>query len=360
MNPIYDIAIVGGGPAGSAAAITAARYGVRVLLLERGDFPRQKVCGEFVSAESLELLSELLGDSRILASAPPLRSVRICIDGQEAEQRITPPARALTRLEMDRLLWEQAAASGADSRTGVTVRRVTRTSEGFTLETSSGSFAARAMINATGRWSELSRTRPSLDRWIGIKAHFSGATINDAVELHFAGADYCGLQPIGGGHINVCAMLRPHGGTTFQAIFERFPELARRSRDWHQIGAIVRTSPLFFRSAEPVHDDILQCGDAAAFVDPFAGDGISLALQSGKLAAQTLLPLVSEAGTLVDCARAYESEYKGRFGRVFSSAARIRRTIEAPQLVRWAAMQLFRLPAVSAAVMAATRAKAIG
>jgi flavin-dependent dehydrogenase len=57
---MYDLIVVGGGPAGTSAAITCARHGARVLLLERGQFPRHKVCGEFVSAESLELLSDLL------------------------------------------------------------------------------------------------------------------------------------------------------------------------------------------------------------------------------------------------------------------------------------------------------------
>ena len=56
----YDLAIIGGGPAGTSAAISAARQGARVLLLERGRFPRHKVCGEFVSAESLTLLKDLL------------------------------------------------------------------------------------------------------------------------------------------------------------------------------------------------------------------------------------------------------------------------------------------------------------
>ena len=60
MADVYDLIVVGGGPAGESAAITAVRGGARVVLLERGKFPRHKVCGEFVSAESLELLSSLL------------------------------------------------------------------------------------------------------------------------------------------------------------------------------------------------------------------------------------------------------------------------------------------------------------
>src|SRR5215475_14451205 len=69
---MYDLAVVGGGPAGTSAAITAAGYGATVLLLEKGSFPRSKVCGEFVSAEALALLASLLGSRDLVARAPRL------------------------------------------------------------------------------------------------------------------------------------------------------------------------------------------------------------------------------------------------------------------------------------------------
>src|SRR5581483_12063229 len=84
VKRVYDLAVAGGGPAGTAAAITAARFGARVLLLEQGRFPRQKVCGEFVSAESLELLQRLLtADTAGLAMmerAPRIRTARLFLD----------------------------------------------------------------------------------------------------------------------------------------------------------------------------------------------------------------------------------------------------------------------------------------
>ena len=78
-RPEFDIAVIGGGPAGTAAAITAARLGARVVLFEAGEFPRQKVCGEFVSAESLGVLRDLLrhtseADNRSRKLLPSYRS----------------------------------------------------------------------------------------------------------------------------------------------------------------------------------------------------------------------------------------------------------------------------------------------
>src|SRR6516165_2905198 len=90
-RPQYDLIVAGAGPAGSACAITAARSGVRVLLLEKDRFPRHKVCGEFVSSESLELLRELVGE-RNLPSQTQVNSARVFLDGKCLAFPIAPEA----------------------------------------------------------------------------------------------------------------------------------------------------------------------------------------------------------------------------------------------------------------------------
>src|SRR5713226_2277551 len=91
---MYDLIVIGGGPAGTSAAITAARSGARVLLLERGRFPRHKVCGEFVSAESLDLLAELLNSqyAALLHDAIRIPRARLYLDGRVLETTVDPPA----------------------------------------------------------------------------------------------------------------------------------------------------------------------------------------------------------------------------------------------------------------------------
>jgi menaquinone-9 beta-reductase len=114
----YDLAVIGGGPAGTAAAITAGRNGRRALLLERGRFPRHKVCGEFVSAESLALLRSLL-DSRhlgLLRDAIQIPDARLFLDSRTLSAPVDPPAASIARLDLDPALWESAVSDRAEYR----------------------------------------------------------------------------------------------------------------------------------------------------------------------------------------------------------------------------------------------------
>src|SRR5215813_665269 len=115
--PIFDLIVVGSGPAGSTCAITAAR-GVRVLLLEKDRFPRHKVCGEFVSAESLRLLDSLLGRQSFVSQLA-IDSARIFLDGKIVRLPVSPPARSIPRYDLDAALFEAASNAGVRAEEGV-------------------------------------------------------------------------------------------------------------------------------------------------------------------------------------------------------------------------------------------------
>src|ERR1051325_187539 len=103
---MFDLIVVGAGPAGTSAAITATRGGAKVLLLERGKFPRHKVCGEFVSAESLGLLRDLLASSYhpLLDDSLRISLGRIFLDGHVLPAPIFPPAASIARFDLDQAL----------------------------------------------------------------------------------------------------------------------------------------------------------------------------------------------------------------------------------------------------------------
>jgi flavin-dependent dehydrogenase len=344
---VYDLIVIGSGPGGSSAAICAARAGARVLLLERGSFPRHKVCGEFVSAESLGLLAELLQSrANLIDSAIRIDRARLFLDGQIVESAIRPAAASIARFDLDLALWQAATASGVETRDHVSVARVEHGDTSLVIS-AAGSLRAHAVVDASGRWSNLSSRQSSPGpKWLGIKGHFREAHPSKTVDLYFFDGGYCGVQPVDlqddgsqGQRINACAMVRADRATDFPQIFTLHPELKARSLDWEPLMTPCTTSPLVFRKPTPVRKGMLLVGDAAGFVDPFVGDGISLALRSGAMAADCLITTMS--GNSADAAQLYAGRYQRELGPIFRASSALRRVLALPSAMRRPALALF-------------------
>lgn len=371
----YDLIVIGAGPAGCATAISAVRKGAHVLLLEAGRFPRQKVCGEFVSAESLELLESLLvGNERgLLFNAPRIGKTRVFAEGSEIAAEINPSAASIARFDLDRALWRSAIQSGVTARENSAAQAIERGTvpsanepRMFRLVTRNESFEGKVLVNATGRWSFLTsaatRARARKNRWIGVKAHFYEPDAPQSVDLYFFSGGYCGVQPVSapkngsGWLINACAMVQANVATDLTEVFCRHPALRARSTDWAPAMQAVSTSPLIFHEPEPVRDGLLLVGDAATFVDPFIGDGISLALRSGNLAAQCLQSFLSGSSTLHQAAAEYAREYSRQLAPVFRASSYLRNFFNLPGAVRRPVMSLLRhTPTITKRIVRMTR-----
>lgn len=333
---MFDLIVVGGGPAGSAAAITAVRGGAQVLLLERGRLPRHKVCGEFVSAESLELLGSLLHGQHlaVLNNAVRISRTRLCVDGRMIGAVVDPPAASIARFDLDAALWESAYLAGVDARQQVTVREIGGRGP-FRIRSSDGEFESRAVINASGRWSNLNGTAAAAQqKWVGLKAHFAEPCPGASVDLYFFDGGYCGVQPVAQGRVNVCAMVGADVASTLDEVFEQHGALRKRSRGWKLLINPVSTSPLIFREPQPERDGMLLAGDAAGFIDPFVGDGISLALRSGAMAANCLAPFFAGETSLGEAVQEYRSAYERSLLPVFRASSQIRRLLTLPRPAR--------------------------
>jgi menaquinone-9 beta-reductase len=363
---IYDLIVGGGGPAGTSAAITAARSGARVLLLERGQFPRHKVCGEFVSAESLDLLATLLDSSQsaLLHDAVRIPQARLYLDGRLLTTAINPPAASIARLNLDAALWHSAERSGVDSRQRVTVQNIIGVGP-FRVMTTAGEFETRALINASGRWSNLNppSNGTSREKWLGLKGHFAEQNPQASVDLYFFDGGYCGVQPVNlngessaHGRVNASAMVRADVASSLLEVFARHPNLLARSREWQPLSHPVSTSPLVFQRPQPAKDGILMVGDAAGFVDPFVGDGISLALRSGALAAQSLARYFVDAISLDQTVRQYFEVYEESLLPVFRASSWIRQALRLPRVARRPVLSVLeKCPALTRQLVRGTR-----
>jgi menaquinone-9 beta-reductase len=355
-----DVAVIGGGPAGTSAAITAARFGARAGVFEAGEFPRQKVCGEFVSAESFEVLRDLVRNSSdadsLLQSAPVIDQTRLFLSAQVIRARITPAALSIPRYRLDSLLWQAAKQAGVEAQSSCEVSAVTGDGP-FLVATSAGEVRASVVIVAAGRWSKF-RPRipmPTGPKWIGLKAHYREAEPRRSTDLYFFEQGYCGVQPVAEDVVNACAVVRSDRATSLDEVFVLHPALAQRRRSWRAIMDPVNTAPLIHLTPQPVRDNLLFAGDAAAFIDPFVGDGISMALRSGRLAATSLQAFVQGSASLASALKAYEREYAQQFVPLITAASRIRALLSWPEAARTLAFQLLRVPGVMPYVIRKTR-----
>lgn len=333
--------------------------GVSVGLFDLSDFPRQKVCGEFVSAESLELLRDLLHAhphaEKLFGDAPAISRARILLSGSCLETAIDPPALSIPRYALDLLLWESAQQAGVSAHKKCDVLSV----EGqgpFTLVTAEGEISARAVILCAGRWSRFSEADvPPGPKWIGLKAHYREPSPSQSTDLYFFDKGYCGVQPVASDVINVCSMVRSDVATTLPEVLRVSPSLARRAAGWQPLMPVVSTAPLIYRKPRAVRDNLLLAGDAAGFIDPFAGDGISLALRSGQAAANCLRPFLAGATSLDASLRNYETLYERQFAPLIAAASRVRGLLLLPEIARTVALQMLRIPGLLPYVIRKTR-----
>jgi len=369
----FDLAVIGGGPAGSSAAITAARAGARVALLESRQFPRHKVCGEFVSAEALDVLARLLEPASsaagshhklptpphlesLLHGAPVMGRTRLWLGHRMLQAAISPPAVSITRHQLDWTLWTAAQAAGVDCRDNCEVSAVKGDSP-FELRTAATTITARALIIAAGRWSQFlpDRTLPAGPKWIGLKGHFREPHPSLTTDLYFFRHGYCGVQPVSDDVVNACAMVRSDRASSLPEVFSLHPALRERSEAWQPVIPTVTTAPLFYRSPQPVRGNIAFAGDAAAFIDPFVGDGISIALRSGEAAAQCLRGFHAGQSSLEHSIAAYRYEYSRQFAPLLAVASRVRGLLSLEGFAQRVGFEMLRLPGLLPFIIRRTR-----
>jgi flavin-dependent dehydrogenase len=334
MTATWDALVVGAGPAGAAAATVLARAGARVLLCERGTLPRHRLCGEFVSGEAAEDLHHLGLD---LADTPALRIEAACVHSGAARAggRLEPTGWSLSRHFLDAWLARHAAASGAVLATRTRVGEIHGDpARGYAAELDgerSGPVRARVVIAATGKrdgFASGASQPPGPKSWVGLKMHLlAGTDFPARVELHAFDGGYVGTCPVGDGRVNVCAVARrdtlarhgTRGGgagalrALLAAGLEPGPHLAAQPHDADSVRA---ESGMDFGTSRAAPSHVLCAGDAAAMPHPLVGDGIAMALRSGRIAAAHAMLFLhgdlDAAGLIPAYSRAWSAEFCSR------------------------------------------------
>lgn len=310
---MFDVIVVGGGLAGCSAAIRLARCSHQVALIEANTYPRAKVCGEFLSPESVEIFRQLdfLNDLHELNPAT-INTVRITAS-HDYEWRAEFPFSALSvsRYALDAGLINHAQSCGVAVYTDTRVTDITGClDDGFKLSALSSegrtTFTARSVIVAHGKHGNLDRKLErnfsrSGNTFIGLKQHFQGELLFEHIDLHTFPGGYCGISQVENDRTNVCMLVRT---SVFQqttrdsmnSVEQFISWICAHNREFARW--IATATPLYpkwltiggitLAAKQPVEREILFVGDASGMIAPLAGDGMAMALHSGLMAAHTL------------------------------------------------------------------------
>jgi menaquinone-9 beta-reductase len=403
----YDAIIIGGGPAGSAAAISLSRRGARVLVLEEKRMPRGKLCGEFITPECFPTLERLGAMDRMLAAGAQKisRVSLVAPSGQSVHTHISRMSKnatwamSLSRARFDQILFERAREAGAECLEGVAVNGcvfddgVASGVEALAL--SNGKrvrFQALFIIDASGRNSRLMVGKRERiggrrgSRLYALKGHFRGVEgIDEQAELYFFPQGYGGLTRVEDGLVNLCFIVEEHalksaGGDASRVVEHTLManSLAReRLQDAEVVGKWHSAGPLTFGRRCLARDGIIAIGDASGMIDPFTGTGIQMALRTGEMVAEAIFESpagqtsshseaeleqrgmvspgrssTSIADSILAC---YTRRYEGEFDNRLKFAGLLRAAAFSPATASLAARVLARAPGLTSLMLRATR-----
>jgi geranylgeranyl reductase family protein len=320
MKYDYDAIIVGGGPAGSTAALYAQRAGLNVLLLDKKYFPRDKICGDAISGKSidylreLELLDELEKSPNAIIhnfvfSSPNHRSIKVNFsNGHSAKEELY--GFVCRRTIFDNILFQEAKRK-LDVREGYFVRDVLTEGGrvyGVKCDTDNGEstkFTGKIIVGADGYSSIVARKMNLYDRdprhWlVATRAYYKGVTdLNDSIEIHYVEdtlPGYFWIFPADDGLANVglgmiYKSLKKKGIRIRNAHIAatESPFFKKRFANAEMIGDIQGWNLPAGSKRRKIHGDgFILLGDAAGLIDPFSGEGIGNAMCSGNIAAQVI------------------------------------------------------------------------
>lgn len=305
MN-VHPALVIGGGLAGAALARHLAAAGRPVLLIEREAGPHDKVCGEFLSDEAIRYL-RAVGLDPLALGAVPVTEVAVAAGGRAGRAGLPFPALSLSRRVLDEALLEHARAAGAEVRRGVAVRQLRRVGGAWhaRLGPGGGEIRARDVFLATGKhdlrgWGRPPGPQPDL---LGFKLHLrlhpsQAAELGRVVEIALFPGGYAGLQAVGTTDANLCLLVRR---STFAGLGRAWPALLARMREAcphlgrRLAGSVPRQprplalSGIPYGFVQRATDGLWRLGDQAAVIPSFAGEGMSIALHSARLAADAWL-----------------------------------------------------------------------
>jgi flavin-dependent dehydrogenase len=329
MNKQFlDVIIIGGGLAGLCNAIHLSKLGKKVLLIEKNEYPKHKVCGEYISNEVLPYLDFLevnpfdfgavrINKFQLSTTKSNIISAKLPLGGF-----------GISRYTLDLVLSEKAKENGVTILQDV-VLNITFLKDVFQVETKdNNTFTSKITIGAFGKRSllDVKMARNFIQKkspYLGVKIHVKGNFKEDLVALHNFKGGYCGVSKVENNAINLCYITNYATFKQYKNI-EDFQEQVVFKNNYlkeifHGSEALfekpLSISQISFETKKPVEDHVLMCGDSAGMIHPLCGNGMSMAIQSAQLASKLILNYFNGE---IETRKELEKQYIRQWNRKFS------------------------------------------
>lgn len=352
---VWDVVIIGAGPCGGVAAHEAARRGLRTLLVEKAEMPRSKVCGGCLAQGGIASLQRLGLDS-VLEDAVRLHRLNVCTAGRDVGLAVRAML-GIDRTRMDARLTQLAAEAGAEVMDGTAASvaqdgLVTLCRHDVSLE-----LQASAVIIADGLSGSSMGDEPAFAWRIGRRSKVGVGGVgerakglpDDSITMCIGRSGYVGFAPIQGDRMAVAAAMNIDSLGQAGGVRQAMEQIIETSGVSIRVAAelpLRGTAQLTRRRARVEGGRVLIAGDAAGYVEPFTGEGMSWAIRSGELSAAFAEQLVQ--GQLRQ--GAWTAALGNEFGVARRRCAAVATLLDRPGLLR-IAMSLANLAPRAAATM---------
>ena len=329
----YDVAIVGGGLAGLSLSIQLAKQGHRVIVFEKEEYPFHKVCGEYISLESWDFLISLGLDLQQM-NLPIITQLQVsATNGKIIEQKLPLGGFGISRYILDFALVQIARSVGVLVEENTKVNNVNFANNKFSVDTSQHNYSAKVVCGSYGKRSNIDikwkRTftaaeKNKLNNYIGVKYHIKSNFAADTIALHIFDNGYCGIVKIEADKYNLCYLttadnLQKSKGDIHgmeRTLLSKNPYLKKIFEESEFLyAAPVTISQISFEKKSQVENNMLMIGDAAGMITPLCGNGMSMALQGSKLAAEQIHLYLQGYISRVEMEEQYSRQWQKHFSR---------------------------------------------